>query len=115
MVRLTALPALALIFILSSQALAISSADVTLGNYVLQPNMPNQTIPIYVTGGAQVSGLNFNLQIGDGGPALGGTPGPVFTHVDLVNGTIFQNDFEAPIDLGSFPQLLTWDIVTKRP
>ncbi len=117
MVRRLVVANLFLILGLSSNAFAVgNTADVTLGNYQLLPNTPNQTIPIYVTGGALVAGMNFNLQVGDGGPAHGGTPGPVFTNVDLVSNTIFQNDHAPPTNLGSQPdpQVLTWDIVTAN-
>jgi hypothetical protein len=111
-VFLAALPFL----IQSAQAQAVSSgsAVITLGTYYLQENKPNQTITINIAGGAQISGMNFNLQIGDGGPAAGGTPGPVFTGLDLVDGTVFQSDHADPLDLGSIPQALTWDIVTAK-
>ena len=106
--------ALLLVLGVSSQSLAISTADISLSHYYLQPNTPNQTIPIYVTGGAQVSGVNFNLQIGDGGPEAGGTPGPVFTNLDLTDNTIFQFDYSDPVDTGSIPQLLTWYVLTQN-
>ncbi len=80
------------------QPISSGSAVVTLGTYYLEENKPNQTITINVSGGALVSGMNFNLQIGDGGPAAGGTPGPVFTGLDLIDGTIFQSDHASPLD-----------------
>ncbi len=91
-----------------------STADITLGNYLLLPNTPNQTIPVYVSGGAMVSGVNFNLQVGDGGPASGGTPGPVFTKLDFVTNSIFQFDYSDPVDEGSVPQVLTEYILTAN-
>jgi hypothetical protein len=103
---------LALVQSAPAQAVNSGSAVVTLGTYYLDENKPNQTIAIHVSGAAQISGMNFNLQIGDGGPAAGGTPGPVFTGLDLVDNTIFQSDHADPLNLGSIPQALTWDIVT---
>ena len=114
MARHTTILPLLLILGLTSKVLAVGTADVTLGNYYLLPNKPNQTISIYVTGGAEVGALNFNLQSGNGGPAVGGTPGPVFTNLDLVDSTIFASDYETPLDLGSSPQVLTWDILTAE-
>jgi hypothetical protein len=110
------LPAVLLLLVQSAGAQPVSSgsAVITLGTYYLEENTPNQRITINVSGGAQISGMNFNLQIGDGGPAAGGTPGPVFTGLDLVNGTIFHSDHASPLDLGSIPQSLTWDIVTAQ-
>ncbi len=119
MIRLSLKPVFLLalpFFVQAAQAQAVSSgsAVITLGTYYLQENTPNQKITINVSGGAPISGMNFNLQIGDGGPAAGGTPGPVFTGLDLVDGTIFQSDHANPLDLGSIPQDLTWDIVTAQ-
>ena len=38
-----------------------------------------------------VAGLEFNLQIADGGPGVGGSiSGPSITSIDLVSGTIFD-------------------------
>ena len=114
MIRSPVMLALLLVLGVASPCEAITGANVSLGHYYLQPNTPNQTIPIYVSGGAQVSGLNFNLQMGDGGPEVGGTPGPVFTSLDLTNNTIFQYDFSDPVDTGSVPQLLTWYVLTQN-
>ncbi len=56
------------------------------GPRTLLPNTPGQLVNIYVTGGALVEGLNFNVQIGDGFPSVDGSSvdGPNITGVDLL-------------------------------
>ena len=68
----------------------VSSADadlmVTIGNPTLLPNTPNQMIQIQSSGGEQVQGLNFNLQI----DPVAGLTTPTITGVDIVSpGTVF--------------------------
>jgi len=67
-------------------------ASINVGSWSLLPDTPGQTIPIYVTGGALVQGLEFNVQIADG------ASGPVLQDVDILNGTIFE-----PSNDGIFP------------
>ena len=85
---------------------------ITVGTHEFLPNMPNQTVQIHVTGGRPIEGLNFNAQIGDGGPAVGGTAGPVITAVDLETG-IFAGNNDGQVDLGSIPQLAMYSITTS--
>jgi hypothetical protein len=64
--------------------------QIAVGTHVVQPNTPGQTIPIYVSGGWPVQGLNFNIQVADGGPSAGGMlSAPVITDVDILTATIF--------------------------
>lgn len=83
--------------------------EIVVGTHTLEPNTPGQTISLYVTGGWPVQGLNFNLQIADGGPAAGGViSGPAITAVDLLTGTIFAADntgmrLDAPDPAGDDP------------
>ena len=87
------------------------------GNYELLENTPGQWIELLVSGGDAVAGCNLNAQIGDGGPAAGGTLGPIITGVDLegslANPTIFFGNNELQNDLGSTPQLAAWSIITQ--
>jgi hypothetical protein len=64
---------------------------INVGTHELQPGTPNQTVPIYVSGGDAVEGLNLYVGVGDGGALLGGTDGsaPAITGLDIVTGTIF--------------------------
>jgi hypothetical protein len=81
--------------------------------YDLLQNTPNQKIQVYVSGGSldQVAGVDFNMELGGGGPALGQPAAPVFTGVDLTTGTIFQNSTLESVDSGSLPDVLTWWIL----
>src|SRR5687768_3460768 len=77
---------------------------ITVGNHELLPNTAGQTIQIHVSGGDDVDGLNFNAQIGNGGPEVGGTDGPNLT-ADIINGTIFAGNNTGQQDPGSVPQV----------
>jgi hypothetical protein len=69
------------------------AAVVTVGDHFLLANMPNQTITIPITGTEQVAGEDFFAQIGDGGTFNNGSnTRPVFSSVDIINGTIFAAD-----------------------
>ena len=60
----------------------------------LQPNMANQAVQFFASGiaGVGVNGLELDLQIGDGGAALGGTDSmPTIGVIDLLSGTIFDS------------------------
>ncbi len=73
---------------------------IAVGQHGLLPNTPGQTIGIFVSGGRLVEGVNFNIQVADGGPELGGSQdGPAITGVDLINGTIFDNNNTGENDL----------------
>jgi len=84
-------------------------------SYELREDTPGQWIEILVSNGGQVAGCNFNAQIDDGGPASGGTLGPIITSVDLegslANPTIFFDNNMPQNDLGSVPQLAMYSIL----
>lgn len=89
----------------------VDAPVVTVGQFSLRPNTPNQQVPIYVSGGQAISGLNLYVQVGDGGPErvdLGlpaGTDAPSITGIDLTSGTIFAGVPDAPfVDL-ALPQV----------
>jgi Dockerin type I domain len=68
-------------------------ADINLGRVVVKPDTPGQRIGVSVSGGEQVAAVELYAQIGDGGAFNGGSgTRPVFREVDLVTGTIFQNN-----------------------
>ena len=81
--------------------------------YQLRQNQANQQIQVYVSGGDPVAGVNFNMELGNGGTQMGQPPAPSFTNLDLVTGTIFQADYLDPVDSGSTPDLLTAWVVTN--
>ncbi|NBB94989.1 MAG: PEP-CTERM sorting domain-containing protein [Planctomycetes bacterium] len=100
------IPALLLLMMVAS---ASAAPVITLGTYDLLENTAGQTIPVYVSGGDAVAGLNLNVQIADGGPEAGGSiDGPSVT-ADLLTGTIFgaQPNFGQSDNLGGadIPQL----------
>lgn len=83
---------------------------VNVGTHSLLPNTPNQSIPIHVSGGAAVAGLNFRAQVADGFPDVPGSlvDGPNITGVDIIgttSPTIFTGNNTGQQDPGSVPQL----------
>jgi len=73
---------------------------IDLGDHILLPETPDQQIQIWVSGGQPVEGLDFNIQVADGGPEAvewelidpPGILGPIITDVDLITGTIFETN-----------------------
>ncbi len=92
------------------------AATIDVGNHYLVPNQAGQSVRIMVSGGEQVSGLNFFAQVGDGGPELGqfglppGTDAPAITTVDLKSGTIFNGISDLQSNDGSIPQVAMYSI-----
>lgn len=73
----------------------------TAGDHVLAPNTPNQEVQVRISGGDQIEGINFYLQVGDGGRVFdeagelaldGSDTGPVITRLNLTDGTIFTGN-----------------------
>ncbi|HUT58008.1 MAG TPA: hypothetical protein VNA25_09190 [Phycisphaerae bacterium] len=80
------------------------AAVINVDDHGLLPNTPGQVINISVTGGEQVNGLQFNLQVADGGPENGGSiDGPVITNVDILTGTIFDGNNWGDLGWGPIP------------
>lgn len=72
---------------------------INVGDFQLFPDTPGQEIEILVSGGDPVEGLNFNVQIGDGGVDLGGTTvGPSVADIDILTGTIFDGNHTGFVD-----------------
>ena len=55
-----------------------SAASIDIGAHYLLPNTPRQPVPIFVTGGETIAGMNLRGIIGDGGVPFGGVEGPGF-------------------------------------
>jgi hypothetical protein len=90
-----------------------SAAVIVVGDHELLPDTPNQLVPIFVTGGDAVQGLNLYAQIADGGPAAGGTIlGPAVTDADVLTGTIFELNNTGVQDPGSVAQLIARTVTT---
>ncbi len=103
---------LAGVLIAATRAPAAIYIDV--GDHLLLPNTPGQTVFITVSADAAdaVAGCNFNAQIAGGGIAYGGQAGPAISAVDMETGTIFAGNNTGQSDLGSLAQLATLSIVT---
>lgn len=100
-----------------SLLLCVATAEgavITVGNHVLLPNTPNQTITLSVSGGEEVAGLDLFVQIGDGGAFAGGANStPVFQNVDIITGTIFgSNNSGQSVDSTQASHPLIWDTGT---
>ncbi len=88
---------------------------IDVGTIELQPDLPGQLAELVVSGGDPVEGMNFNLQVADGGTAAGGTVvGPSVT-ADLVHGTIFASNFVGPFNIepSPLPMVELWTIITQ--
>lgn len=89
---------------------------IVVGEHELLPDTPNQTIPIMVTGGDSVQGLNFRFQVADGGthPQAGGSIiGPSISDIDLMTGTIFDGNNTGQNDLLKLPQIWVQSITAS--
>jgi len=95
---------------------------IQVGNHVLLPNTPGQQIEIWVSGGQLVQGLDFLVQVADGGPEAAtagfadppGIDGPHVTDLDLVTATIFQDNNLGQINSDAhltYPQLFVASII----
>jgi hypothetical protein len=88
---------------------------IVVGDHPLLPNQSGQLVPIYVSGGDAVEGLNLNVQIGDGGPPLGGTTvAPLITAVDFITGTIFDGNNNGQSDITVFPLFYAGSTTTSK-
>ena len=81
---------------------ASATPIINVGDHNLLPNTSGQVIEFSVSGGDLVIGLEFDIQVGDGGADIGGTDtGPVMTAIDLLSGTIFEGGTQG--DVVEFP------------
>ncbi len=95
---------------------AMAAVVVDVGDQSLLPNTPGQVFEIFVDGGDPVAGVQFNLQVADGGPELAGLggsiDGPEITNVDIFTRTIFATNNVGEQGGGSIaPQL--WESWTS--
>ena len=54
-------------------------------------------VPVYISGGANVSAVALAFSVGDGGPVLGGTQTISIKSVDYLTGTIWSGQALAPV------------------
>ncbi len=91
MIRKIVLSSVLLIFLPTTSVEA--TPRVFVGDHILAPNTPGQTVEIIVFSPFPVESLFLISQIGDGGPDFGGSDlGPRITDVDLLTGTIFDGN-----------------------
>src|SRR5262249_36704505 len=87
-----------LIIVAASPPSASTLPATIVGTHSLYENQANQIVQIFATGGQTVVGLDFSVQIGDGGGATAGTGfgtvsnAPKMTALDVVTGTIFASN-----------------------
>ncbi len=113
--HLVTLAALAACGVLLVARPAPAGIYIDVGNVRLLPDTPGQMVQLWLTTDAadRVGGCSFNAQIGDGGPDIGGTDGPVISAVDLETGTIFTGNNRGHTDINSLAQLAMYSIVTE--
>jgi PEP-CTERM motif len=85
---------------------------INVGSHDLLPNVAGQEIAIFVSGGGQIHGVDFIVQIGNGGPYNGfPADGPHITDIDLISPpAIFASD-----NIGQFDSITTpqkWESFT---
>ncbi len=88
---------------------------IIVGSHSLLPDLPEQVISITVSGGELVQGLDFRVQVADGGPhppINGEIAGPHITAVDLVSETIFSGNHSGQVDSLRSPQLWVQTVTT---
>jgi hypothetical protein len=88
---------------LAFAGIASAAPIITVGAHNLLPNTPNQPVTISVSGGDAVQGVNFEVQVADGGPEAGAAlgngshiDGPSIQSVDILTGTIFGPNNTGP-------------------
>ena len=92
---------------------AVGQPIIDVGSHQLAPNQADQQLEISVTGGASVEAMNFNAQIEDGGSAGDAVDvGPRFVDVDLLTGTIFEDNNFGQFGTEVFPNLVIASTIT---
>ena len=97
---------LAIVLAIGVPTVAAADSTIPVGNYSLLPDTPGQVIQIPVSGTDMAPGADLAVQVGDGGPELGGTLGPAITSIGLTSGTIFDvPDAVQSTPAGNIPQV----------
>ena len=91
---------------------------VDLGEHVLVPNQPEQRVPIRISGGDLIAGVNLVVQVEDGYPEVVGSmaDGPNVTEIDLEGrsgATIFASNNSGQVNPGSGEQAAFRFITTQ--
>ena len=96
------------------EARRVLAPVIDVGDHFLLPNTPGQQIQIFVTGGDEVQGLNFNVQVEDGGPEVSqwnggpGIDGPEITTIDVESG-IFNGNNNGAVNPESPSVIPQWE------
>lgn len=113
----TAVAAIAVVAsILFCGNVATATSTIVVGDHDLLPNAPDQIINILVAGDDMVQGLNFNIQVADGGThaKVGGSiEGPHIQSVDLLTGTIFDGNNTGQVETLELPQVAAHTVTTS--
>ncbi len=96
---------------------AHAAVIVDLPDLNLIPNTAGQSFELTVSndgGGVDVTGIQLNLQVADGGAEAGGsTDGPSITAVDIFTGTIFENNNNGLTGGIAVPQIFAGGTLTS--
>jgi len=84
-----------------------ATLSIVVGDWLIPAGQTAWRIPISVTGGAGVDGINFNIQIEDGSKSPG-VAAPVITALDILNGTIFDGKNTGSWD-NTIADWIAWD------
>ena len=107
--------------VLLTAVVPASAAVIDVGTQYLQPNKAGQTFEIWVSSDSVETAalVRLELQVGDGGPEVGGTPGPRISNVDILTGMIFgavpnlgDEGWSALLGNAAFPQLWESAVMT---
>ncbi|NQU22921.1 MAG: PEP-CTERM sorting domain-containing protein [Candidatus Nealsonbacteria bacterium] len=93
-------PILLACIVVSILGAAAPGATVIVGDYQLQPDMPDQIIQVEVLGGEQIQGMELRAMIGGGGLTHGGVAGPKFKEPAPA---VPPNYFDPDCDPAMFP------------
>jgi hypothetical protein len=96
----------------TGELVARAASTINVGNYLLLPNTAGQVVLIPVTGTDMAPGADLAVQVGDGGPPMGGTPGPAISQIGFSSGTIFSvAGATQSTPAGNIPQVWFTDVV----
>gem|GEM_PF-241924 len=96
-----------------SYTVGAAALNIVVGDWLIPAGETAWTIPISVTGGAGIDGINFNVQIKDGSRSAG-EAGPVLTALDILHGTIFDGQNTGSWD-NTVTDWIAWDWTETSP